>query len=134
MPSPFDQFDAAAQAAIDTTFGEGIRIEPMAAGNYAAAPDPSRPARMTRATISRAPAVRETNLPGTNRRAAAFAASPIEAWIDRAAYAAIGYRLVKGDVIVLIEQAGEPRFHISAAHPGDERDVTLALVSITAED
>lgn len=131
MPSPFDALDAAVQTAIDQTFGEGIRIEPMLSGDYAKAPDPERPARSCRATISRAPGAKATNFPSTNRKSSDLAVSPTEAWIDRAAYAALGYPIRRGDFIVLTEAAGSPRFEVAAAHRGDYGDVTLPLISLS---
>lgn len=129
MPSPFDEIDAAAQAAIDETFGEGIRVRPMRGGNYAKAGDPDRPARDLRATVSRAPAVSAANYPSTNRKAAGVAASPTEIWIDRAAYASLGYELRRGDVIVLADDEGAPEFIATAVHPADNGDVQIPLVA-----
>ncbi len=134
MPSPFDAFDAAAQAVIDATFGEGIRIEPMRAGNYAAGADPDRPVRATRATVSRAPGVRKTNYPSTNRQSADVAASPTEAWIDRAAYAALGYPLRRGDIIILTDDARTPRFEVTACHETDGGDVQVLLASVPGSE
>jgi|GEM_PF-1599049 len=130
MPSPFDEMDAEIQAVVDETFGEGIRIEPMLSGNYSTGPDPSRPVRTTRATISRAPSVVSINYPATNRTSADAAMAPVEVWLDRAAYGALGYTLRKGDNIVFTDETGEPRFSVAAVHNSDHSDIRVPLVSV----
>jgi len=134
MPSPFDQLDAAVQAAMDQAFGEAIRVEPMAAGNYASVPDPARPAKAARAIISRAPQPAATNYPATNRKSADRAAGPTEAWIGAADLAALGYPIRKGDLIVLTDDPGEPRYAVTAVYLTDQRDARLPLVSLTASE
>jgi hypothetical protein len=134
MPSPFDALDAVVQTAMDATFGEDIRIEPMATGNYAFAPDPVRLACTARAVVSRAPQTAATNFPSTNRKSAQLAAGPTEAWLAAAALAGLGYALRKGDVIALTEDAGEPRYTITAVFITDQGDARLLLASLTAAD
>jgi hypothetical protein len=129
MPSPFDAIDAAMQAAIDHRFGEGIRIVPMVGDtNYSGGPDPARPVRDgVRATVARAPKAGATDYSGSQRNGASFAAMPAELWIDRAAYAAVGYKITRGDEIVLTDDAGAPSFTVASVHEGDNGDVAIIL-------
>lgn len=134
MASPFDQIDVAVQAAMDRAFGAQIRVEPMVAGNYASAPDPARPVKSARAIVSRAPQTKATTYPATTRRSVERAASPVEAWVSAADLAGLGYALRKGDMIVLPDDPGAPRFAIAALHLSDQGDAQIALVSLVPED
>lgn len=129
MPSPFDAIDARMQAAIDKVFGEGIRIIPMIGGNYSKAPDPNRAAMDCRATVSRAPASANIDYPSTNAPSSNSALDPVEIWIDRAAYAALGYALRRGDVIVLLDEAGQPKYAATAVYDSGQGDVHVPLVA-----
>lgn len=128
MPSPFDAIDAAMQAVIDRQFGEGIRVIPQIGDQYTKTPDPERPAvEGLRATVARAPQARPTDFNGTARNGAPVSSSPAELWIDRAAYAAIGYPLRRGDIIELTDDPTAPRYTVGAVNPGDGGDVQIIL-------
>lgn len=130
MPSPFDEIDAAAQAVIDETFGEGITIRPMVGdGNYSATPDPARPVAVgVRAAVARNGGVKPTDFNNSNRNGAALATSPVELWIDRAAYAALGYDLKRGDRVEITEDGTPPpSYAVAAVHKGDGADVQVIL-------
>lgn len=129
MPSPFDAIDAAMQAVIDASFGEGVRVIPMVGdGNYSSAADQSRPAATVRATVGRAPGVKPTDFNNSNRNGAPLATAPLEIWIDRAAYDALGYELRRGDRIEITEDGTPPpSYAIAAAHKGDNGDVQIIL-------
>lgn len=131
MPSPFDAIAADMQAAMDSTFGEGIRLRPMAGdGNYSAAADPDRPVRDTRAIVSRAPKVGQSNFRGTTTNGAALAVAPSEVWLDRAAWAALGYTPRRGDRIEFTEDSDPPpQAAIAAVQAGEHGDLRLILVS-----
>lgn len=129
MPSPFDAIDASLQAAIDQTFGGGVTVRPQAAGNYTGGADPLRPAISgVRATVARAPGIKNTDFNNSNRNGAPLAVAPSEIWIDRAAYAALGYRLKRDDIVELTEEGSPPpSFKIAAVHDGDHGDVQIIL-------
>lgn len=129
MPSLFDEIDAGMQSVVDAVFGEGIRVEPQAGdGNYSAGADPARPVRENvRAIVGRAPIAKGVDYSGTTRNGPPVATSPAEVWLDRAAYAALGYAITRGDRIVLTGEAGAPCFTVASALPGDNGDVRIIL-------
>lgn len=128
MPSPFDAIDAAMQADIDRLFGEGIRIIPQAGDQYVKGADPSRPMREgVRATVARAPKTARTDYSGTAKPGAPVSIAPAEAWIDRAAYLALGYELRRGDIIELTDETPAASYQIGAVHYGDGGDVQIIL-------
>lgn len=129
MPSPFDAIDAAMQATVDALFGEGIRVIPQAGDpNYAAGDDPDRPARAgVRATVAIAAKIATTDYSGSMRNGAPVASAPSELWIDRIAYAALGYALKRGDFVEITELPGQPVYKIAAVRPFDSGDVQIIL-------
>lgn len=129
MPSPFDETDAAMQADIDALFGEGIRVIPQAGdGNYLSADDPARPPRDgVRATVARAPKTVKTDYRGTERSGAVTSSAPAELWIDRVAYAALGYELARGDFVEFTDDAMPSRYTVAAVNRGDGGDVQIIL-------
>lgn len=129
MPSPFDEFDAAMQADIGAIFGEGIRIIPQAGdGNYTSGPDPDRPTREgVRAGVARAPKSTKAEYRGTERSGAQVASAPAEVWIDRASYAALGYRVRRADIIELTDETPAHRYTVAAVNDGDGGDVQIIL-------
>lgn len=128
MPSPFDEFDAAMQADIDALFGEGVRIIPQSGDQYTKGVDALRPMRENvRATIARAPKVARTDYSGTSTHGAPVSHMMSEAWIDRAAYAALGYALQRGDLLEIPGVASTERFTIMDVRPSDGGDVQIIL-------
>lgn len=130
MPSPFDEIDSALQGAIDSLFGEGIRVIPMIGdGNYTGGPDPNRPVRdNVRATPATAHMSPPTDYSGSLRNGAAVVSFAAEIWIDAEAYAAIGYEITRGDQIELTDQGSPPpRYSVASVHPGDNGDVQIIL-------
>lgn len=129
MPSPFDLLDAAVQATVDATFGEGITIRPQTGdGNYTGGADGARPVRIgVRATVARAPSIKPTDFNNSNRNGAPVAMMAPEIWIDALAYAAIGYGLRRGDIIELADGA---KFTIADARKGDNGDVQVILAGV----
>jgi len=124
--SLFDDIDGSLQAAMDHVFGEAIRVLPqLAGGNYGAgAPDPARPPLDTRAIISRAPNTGKLDFAGTSRRGVELSLAPSECWMDRAAYAALGYAIRPGDIIELTEKSCV-RVTVSNVALGDHRDIVI---------
>jgi len=122
----FDDIDGSLQAAMDQVFGEAIRVLPQqVGGNYGAgAPDPARPPLDTRAIISRAPNQGKVDFANTNRAGVPLSLSPSECWMDRAAYAALGYPIRRGDVIELTDK-GAARVTVSDVALGDHRDIVI---------
>ena len=129
MPSPFDDIDADMQADIDALFGEGIRVIPQVGdGNYSSGADPARPQRDgVRATVARAPQTTKADYRGTERSGALVASAPAELWIDRVAYAALGYELARGDFIEITDDANPARYTVAAVNRGDGGDVQVIL-------
>ncbi len=124
--SVFDDIDGSVQAAMDQVLGEAIRVLPqLVGGNYGAgAPDLARPPLDTRAIISRAPNTAKLDFSGTSRRGAELSLAPSECWMDRAAYAALGYAIRPGDIIELTEKGGV-RVTVSHVALGDHRDIVI---------
>lgn len=124
--SLFDDIDGSVQAAMDQVFGEAIRVLPQrVGGNYGAgAPDPARPPLDTRAIISRAPNTGKLDFARTSRAGVELSLAPSECWMDRAAYAALGYAIRPGDIIALTEKGGV-RVTVSNVAPGDHRDIVI---------
>lgn len=128
MPSPFDAIDAAMQADIDRLFGEGINVRPQAGDQYAGIPDPARPAiEGVRATVARSAQAKRTDFSGTGRAGVPVATAPAEIWIDRAAYAALGYRIRRGDLIEMAEDIPVTKHTVAAVNDGDHGDVQIIL-------
>lgn len=127
MPSLFDELESTSQAAITTVFGDGIRIRPMKeAGNYGGGPDPDRAVVETVGTIGSAPNTGKLDYPGTRADGADAALAPSEIWLDRAAVAAIGYALKRGDQIETISTPVR-KFVIASADPGEHGDLRIVL-------
>ncbi len=130
MPSPFDESDAAAQAAIDEQFGEGIRIIPMNGDqNYGPSPDGSREIAISRATVSRAPKNVSMRYPESTQKSAETTTLKSEAWIDRSALSSIGYEPRRGDIFETLDDEGQvfERFTVNAVHPGENGDLMIEL-------
>ena len=124
--SLFDDIDGSLQAAMDQVFGEAIRVLPQrVGGNYGAGgSDLARPARDSRAIVSRASREGTVDFANTNRAGVTLSLAPSECWMDRAAYTALGYPIRRGDVIELTEK-GDARVTVSDVAPGDHRDVVI---------
>jgi len=58
-----------------------------------------------------------------------FAHSSAEVWISASDYLAIGYAIVKGDLIVLPGMATQSRYAVSRVSQTDQGDVSLILVA-----
>lgn len=124
---------ATAFEAVARTFGEAIRIEPMVASEYATAvPDPGRPVKEARATVTLTPSV--DNFDGARQGTklttqTRFAQREARIWFAPDAYAAIGYVLRVGDRIVLIDRDGTPVYRVSRDPVSSDRgDVSVNLV------
>lgn len=124
--SLFNDIDGSLQAAMDQVFGEAIRVLPQrVGGNYGVgAPDPARPPLDTRAIISRAPNTGKLDFARTSRAGVELSLAPSECWVDRAAYAALGYAIRPGDIIVLTDKGGVC-VTVSNVAPGDHRDIVI---------
>lgn len=125
MPSPFDALDAMLQGTIDGAFGEGVTIRPQAGdANYGGAPDLSRPVVAgVRMTIARAAKIGAKDYPSSQRGGAPVDVGMPEAWIDAAAYLALGYELRKGDRVEVPDDA--LTYTIASTHKGDGGDLQI---------
>ncbi len=133
MPSPFDEIDAANQAAVAEIFGEGVTVRPMAGDvNYGAAEDADRPVRLSSASVQTAPRTIGLDVNATGRRGSDMSLGATELWIGRAEYAALGYEIRRGDVIELIERNGA-RLTVASVKAGDHGDITIEAVAAGAE-
>lgn len=124
--SLFDDIDDSLQTAMDHVFGEAILVLPQrVGGNYGAgAPDPARPPLDTRAIISRAPNIAKLDFARTSRAGVELSLAPSECWMDRAAYATLGYAIRPGDIIELTDKGGV-RVTVSNVALGDHRDIVI---------
>lgn len=114
MSNPWEEADARAQAAVDFSFGEPVRIEPQLAGEYSASqPDQSRPPATVTGNVSTA--VDDTALKGAMRGGEQIggtrvAISPTEVWLSDQAFSEVGYEIRPGDMVVLSGRYGLPRY------------------------
>ena len=131
MPSPFDALDASLQAEMDKAFGEGITIRPQVGGNYSVAADSLRPVKTgVRAIVSHSPREAATDFRNSNRNGVPLALSPSSAWLQRAAIAALGAELRRGDVIEFPEAgAPAPTAVVAVAQKGDHGDLNLIFTA-----
>lgn len=124
---------AAAFRAVANAFGEAIRIVPMISDEYTEnSPDPERAPVDTRATVSLSPSVdnidgaRQGRKIGSTTR---FAGRDASIWFPPDVYAGIGYCLRPGDLIILVERAGEPHYSVAREPVSSDRgDVAVHLV------
>lgn len=119
--------------AVQREFGETVRVEPRQEADYTdALPDPTRPARQLTAVVALTPTVekfegaREGSRINTGSRISVREAT---IWLTPDAYAAIGYKLVEGDRVLLTERPQEPPYKLSRApETSDRGDVVITLV------
>ncbi|PYF05034.1 hypothetical protein BJ122_102260 [Rhodopseudomonas faecalis] len=116
---------------IDGYMGERVRITPRIASEYAeGAPDPARPARDIKAVFSKgqeADPIDRGRRGGRMQGSSLMATSPTTLWVRAAVYASLGYELVRGDAVTLLDAPGQPTYAVSRATPSDLGDVTLIL-------
>ncbi|ACL55629.1 hypothetical protein [Methylobacterium nodulans] len=136
MPSPFALAMQKAHTVRTATFGEAIRITPMAGEGEMAArtPDPARPEREVRGVFTLRPGEdtlqgvrRGTELNGMTR----VAVAPAQVWFEASVLAGLGYALKPDDRITLTERPGQPVYTIVKRGPTDLDDATVPLVRAT---
>lgn len=124
--------DQLAGRAVERAFGETVLVLPMKAGrNAAPTPDPDRPTVAMRAVISIAP---EEQLLFADRKGGANTVGPTRvqlagAWatLTAAEIARVGTAPIQGDVIVLTDRPGTPRYRVSQTGFDDLGAATLQL-------
>jgi hypothetical protein len=111
--------------AVDSQFGEHVRVRPQSGGGYvASADDPERsPAEIT-AYVAIIPASVRTVSSGANT-----GANPqVRTSADTIKFttSSLAYELVAGDVVVLLERDGAPSFRVSRTAPfGVDRTIAF---------
>lgn len=130
MASPFDEIDAAGQAAISDRLGEAIAFIGMAGGDYSHAPDPARPQISATAVTAISPRMGKVadGIQGRSSTGAARTHDNSELWLTRAEFDGLAWR-PKRDDIALIDPGtdAERRFIISAVMPLGFGDVQIIL-------
>lgn len=107
MPSRFAEAMAAADVALDAHMGEDVQVTPMRRGDFAAVPDPDRPAFDVTALVV-------DGDPSSTPIAKMDVRVVHEEWrveVRRAVLA--GRKVRKGDEIVLLERPGSPRIVVT---------------------
>ncbi|MBB6308914.1 hypothetical protein [Xanthobacter tagetidis] len=132
MPSPFAAALAAADSAFDGTFGERVRITPMAGSpNGRPSQDPARAAWEGIAPVGEAPeTVRPLDARGTARedRVGTIAAAVArQVSLTRAVIGALEVR--RGDRVSLLDRPGVPVFAIARVDRDDPTRLILILES-----
>lgn len=130
MASPFDEIDAAGQAAISDRLGEAIAFIGMTGGDYSHAPDPERPqieAVAVTALGTRMGKVAD-GIQGRSSTGAARTHGHSELWMTRADFEGLDWKLRKDD-IALIDPGtdAERRFKVGAVYPSDFGDVQIVV-------
>lgn len=132
MTSPFAYLDAALSAAVDQAFSETVVISPIVTGEFASAPDPSRPSRTVRGTFSSGPSSDSLGVRGQG----SFSGPTLRAtqsatlWIAAAERAALPYALVPGDRVSMPGRPGQI-FEITMLGDTDMGDAELKLNMVT---
>lgn len=124
--------DCLAGRAVERAFGETLLVLPMAAArNAAPQADPERNPLAIRAVFSIAP---EDRALFADRKGGANTVGPTRvqlsgtwATVTAAELARLGYPPVQGDIVVLVDRSGAPRFRITAADLDDLGAATLHL-------
>ncbi len=124
--------DRLAGRAVERAFGETLLVLPMAATrNAAPQADPERTPLAIRAVFSIAP---EDRALFADRKGGANTVGPTRvqlsgtwATVTAAELARLGYPPVQGDIVVLIDRTGAPRYRVSTADLDDLGAATLHL-------
>jgi hypothetical protein len=129
--SVFDDIAASADAAIDSVFGEPVRIEPRLAGGYTGiGADPDRPA-VTVTGVIRTLSSRETLAGQSRDRATGLAVvtgRPTLLHLTAAVARSLGYELRKGDLVTRAGKDVDAAFEVGSVEPADLGDLTVHLV------
>jgi len=124
--------DRLAGRAVERAFGESVLVQPMKGGkNAAPSPDPDHSMTTIRAVISIAPEDRPlfadrkagANTLGQTR----VMLAGVWATVTAAFVAELGYQPVQGDLLVLVDRPGSPRYRITQVDLDDLGAVTLHL-------
>lgn len=130
MASPFDEIDAAGQAAIADRLGEAIAFIGMTGGDYSHAPDPARPQIDAVAVTALSPRPGKA-ADGIQRRSSTGSARThgnSELWMTRADFDGLAWRPKRDDVVLIDPGAdAERRFKIAAVYPFGLGDVQIVI-------
>ena len=132
MASPFDDLDATASAALVAGFGEAAIIIPRAPAQYVeSAGDADRDQHKVQGIFSAGPArvsFRGQSVGVEMVGATQVATAAAEFWMSAEQVAALPYAPKKGDLLVMVDQPGAPKYAVSARQPTDQGDLTLHLL------
>lgn len=127
MPNPFREAAAAHSAAVDQVYGEQLRLLPQASGGdfTAGGADPDRPEKEFVGAVTRRPLDLKRQGVGVNGQPNARLAG---ATLQVSFSPLLGLDVRAGDLVVRLEEAGQPVLRLSAPlpipgraiHPADE--------------
>lgn len=122
-PSPFASALADMDTALDAQMGEDVGFVPSVRGDFAATPDPDRPAFDVVALVHEVdPSSADTGGMLTRVRYDEF-----ELEIDRRQL--VGRTIRKGDEVLLLERAGSPRYAVARVDDTDRGRLRVTLAT-----
>lgn len=130
MPAPYASYRDRAVRAVDRVHAERVRIIPQHRGNYAAGPDPSRPA----ADLPGPLRIGASENDGGGARRNFTSTIPVgraELHLDRALLPE-GFVVRQGDLVIALDRPGEPRFEVLKPEPDHVARLVLKLGAVGA--
>jgi hypothetical protein len=127
-------FDRLVSRAVGRAYEEAVLVSPRASTDHARAPDLSRPEQVITAIVSIGKAdetLAATNSGGDFRKGRFVGVAESSVWISAAQWAALGYDLIEGDLLTLVDRADQPKFTVMLPGSSDLGDYS---VTITAEE
>jgi hypothetical protein len=127
MVSPFLAIDAAASAAVDTAFGEKVRILPRLGGKYSAGgADHDRSERDVIAVLTEDHDVQRTDGDRIGKNFGFnLEAGPIRVSFDNGLFPALSDRPNKGDQLQARDRPGQPIFEVVRVLPDNASRIVL---------
>lgn len=119
-------------AAVERTFGERVRIQPMEIGGYTISPpDADRPIKETRAVVAFTPSTSRPKGMGGRDDGSGMRLGLRRGviWLRPEAIEALCYTIKIGDAVLLIDRPGCPRYQVtSPPTPSDRGDYAVDIV------
>lgn len=130
MASPFDEIDAAGQAAIADRLGEAIAFIGMKGGDYSHGPDPARPQIEAVAVTALSPRSGKVadGIQGRSSTGSTRTHGNSELWMTRADFDGLAWNPKRDDIALLDPGTdAERRFKIAAVYPFGMGDVQIII-------
>lgn len=137
MASPFDEIDAAGQAAINVNLGEAVAFLGKVSSDYSQGDDLGRPQQVTTAVVSKSPRMGKVadGIQGRSSSGAARTHDSSELWLDRVAVAALDWMPKRDDVVIVDPDGDAPeRYTIAAVYPVDQGDLQIVINEMGQEN